>query len=283
MTVDQDPDHDADRRFLDALLARHFAADPAQDAARVEVVLRRIDGARGRTESPVAGPGWLRSLRPLAPLAAAAAVLLAVLLVPTLFSNTASAAIQRASVAMARAIDLHYRVEIDSPLGIPLGGEVWTRGNEFVVLRLNTPAGELWAGEGRASAWIVPPLDELPVRLNDSGHLRDVLKIQDDMSAPLLHIGSTLERLGEWCELRFDPDGETIEARRVEGAPDDIPVRARIRIGPDGIVREFDAEWTPILGPRGCRLTWIGAPELADRFYEHDAHHDPGRAVVDLR
>lgn len=291
MNADHEPNRDdldgrgygADRRFLDALLERHFAAAPAEDAARVDAVLRRIDSAGALAASPVPARWRFRVLRPLAAVAAAAAFLLAVLLVPAPFSSTASAAIQRATEAMSRAVDLQYRIEIDTPLGIPFRGDLWTRGYDLVVLRLDTPAGEVWAGEGREFAWIVPPFDRMPVRLNDRGSLREVLKLQEDMSAPLFHIASALERLGEWCDLRFDSDGETIEARRLEGAPRDIPVRARIRIGPQGIVREFEAEWTPILGPRKCRLTWIGDQERDDSFYEHAAHHGAERDVVDLR
>ena len=271
---------DADWRFIDALLQVHFEKDRAASGDRVDAVLRRMDDLPEEVGGGRAAPRWaLRVVRGIA----AAVVLVALVLAPTLLSNTASAAVERAAIAMSRSVDLHYRIEIDTPLGRTVPGDAWFRGVDFVALRLETFAGELWAGEGRDSAWVVPPLRSMSVRVNERGSLREVLKIQEDMSAPLLHFASMLERLGEWCEFEYGPDGETIEARRIDGAPSDVPLRVRLRIAPDGIVREFHAEWTPIFGPRAARLTWIDDAELPGSFYEHAAHHDADRGVEDRR
>jgi hypothetical protein len=272
-----DSERDADNRFLDALLQHHYQADESAGAERIAIALRNIDGTAG--SAPRGGvPWWYQALR----FVAAAIVVGALLMVPTALSNTASAAIDRAMIAMSRMVDLHYQLEIETPLG-EVSGEIWFRGSDLVALRLDTAAGSLWAGEGQDAAWVVPPVTNLSVRVNDKGTLLDVLQSQNDVKAPFLRISTMLERLGGSFEFEFGPDGETVEARRMPGAPDHLPEQVSVRLAPDGVVREFEAHLSRILGPRGCRLTWLDDDAKPAAFYEHAAHHDQGRDVIDLR
>lgn len=272
---------DADRRFVDALLLHHFEGDQAASTRRIEAVLRRLDDEPAEPAPIVPASRWLRTLRPVA----AAIVLAALMLIPTMMSNTASAALDRAIVAMSELTDHHYRIEIEPSVGRPRSGEIWFRGAEFVALRLDVGLGELWAGEGRDAAWVVPPPSSMPVRVTEKGSLLDVLKLQGNVATPFLRISTLLSRLDGQFELDFDlgPDGRTVEGRRIAGASGDLPDQVRVRLAPDGVVRELEAQWPGLLGARNCRLTWLDNDERPATFYEHATHHDPGREILDRR
>ncbi|MEO0649626.1 MAG: hypothetical protein AAFZ65_02965 [Planctomycetota bacterium] len=272
-------EHGADRRFVDALLQHHFHGDADANLRRVEQALHAIDSSSRPTVAVAMRSPWLQLVRPLV----AALVLLALILGQSLLTNSASAEIDRATIAMSRSVDLHYRIEIMTPLGAPLPGEIWFRGTDFVALRLDTAAGATWAGEGRDAAWVVPQSPSRPVRLHRPGDLLDALKLQDDPEAPFFRITKLLKTLSEGYEVEFGADGKTIEARRVAALSGDQPTKISVRLAPDGIVRSLEVEYTPIFGPRGCRMTWLDSADVPASFYEHDAHHAVDRKVIDLR
>ncbi len=277
--LDED-DQGADRRFVDALLLHHYQGSRASSVERVEIVLRQL-GHATQADSHVSPPS--RAYRNLRRLVAAAAVIVALLLVPNLISNTASAQVARAAIAMSRAVDLHYRIEITTPMGQQVPGDIWVRGAELVVLRLDTPAGELWAGEGRDVAWAVLPSPTMPVLVNEKGRLLEALKIQSGLNAPFFRIQRLLYSLGDGYDVEFGADGETIEARSISDVSGDLPLEVRVRLAPNGVVLELEAEWAPLFGPRGCKLTWVDDAELPASFYEHAAHHTGEREVLDQR
>lgn len=288
-----DPNDDprrADDAVMEALLERIHDHDAASRARRIDRALASTiaeQDSRPIREQAMRSsrfPRWLQA-------AAAALLFLVIFLWPGDGAPSAIALVSRSVKAMRMPVDRHYdlRIALAGEEEERIRGELHQNGDGRLALRIDTPAGDLWAGEGRESSWVVPPPRLLPVLLRPSGSTFGMtLPGSDGTRLPMLDLAGMLERLSENHELEATrtENGMTIiratlgeEPTRLQ-APDHVELTARV----DGTVQQLLLQWSNPrpMQARSFRLTFLGSPRHRDDFYEHTSHHE-GRRIIDRR
>lgn len=257
----------------------------------------------------------LPSLRRRSPLVAAATALLGVTIVVAVFWNqfadtSASAGIvelDRLIVANAASADRSYFIRVEAyvlsqergrrkqgpqagrPPKPPLDEAILhvSGGRQFVLVR-NAGSGQTFVtgSNGRVS-WAVRPDGPVRVSSDLTRFSRDLPGHEHDM--PLISINEDLQRVRATYDIQFVPDSAP-DAGATHATRTLVAVKHRKARGPErieityvaatGRIRElrfFDMPYGP--EHLTVRLTLTSEGDLGPRFFDHESHHGPERAV----
>jgi hypothetical protein len=238
-------------------------------------------------------------------MASAAALLLVALLAWKLASaNPAYAVVNRALEAAGQERDRTYHVN-DEWLGpanlvkATREGTLDVRGDQFVFRPKNPVIPGLVLGSDGRQAWAVPAVG--PVRVSDDA--KEFFRIMarglfprpadapasDEKPLPILQPRSLLERLGRSYRLEMlapeplTPHGDVryqhVRAHRQEEASGGSEV-VDLWIHPDtNVLTRVRFQARPPWGERTVTLYLVAEEQLPAGWYEHSAHHEPGRPV----
>ena len=282
---------------LHALLER-VHADPNQTEQRIRRVLSNLDADPSLTE-PATIPLPMRSRARrrwlVTGLSMAAAIGgIAMLFLFSGITPTAQAALARAIEAANQLVDRSYRVVIQPARGPrgPISCELFVRGG--TELALSYPAllmGNIWLGYDGQQAWIAPPRG--PILVSTDPKLLSARLPDDELDMELLSVSTILARLRDHYSLELLP-GERLEQddpapwQRLRGTrrPDHVLGPTTIDLWADpstGVVRRLVLLWPQTVRGQARRITFdlTGEAPMPADWYGHNAHHGPGRVVLE--
>lgn len=297
---------DRDSRLLDALLEHVSQSDNKQNEVRIERLLQSIRSPELEDEtdrsSHKAGGIWLRRLA--LPLAIAASILIFFSIQFGTQQNTAYATLERSIEAESKPITREYDVTVTRRNLLGRQKEfqhtLFVKQNMFAA---RSPGllgrGDVWFGGQGNQRWLVPRSGA--VRTGDQSLYRgDSQRVNPEL--PFLTITSTLEHIRKHynIESRFHATEElgpcdhviaTLSARsrfRLRrrninaSPPDKIEFFASTK---DGTVKKMDLRWSLSKENEPQRLattlTLVESHDYPDSFFQHDAHHDSDRQVIE--
>ncbi len=294
--VKLDPDNV--RRFALTLLQHDRLRDRLRTLEDLEDDLNPAGASQSLGRSPLA-----RWRRPAALMAVAAGLLIASLLLLNVSNRRVNATerqLDRLIEAAGRPGDRTYRIiDLDrepsrtSPAtknqGRPRppinGALLHVRGKGQYVLVRQPGEVEFVTGSNGREAWSIPP--DGPVRVSpDPTRFRGAVPgEQQDLS--FLDLKTALTHLREAYELELSPDdadepGPRLLARKRSAAypgPRIVEIQFDDRTG---LILRMRMDGLPQAqgGPHSLALELVNQGDLGRDFFEHDAHHDAGRRVI---
>jgi hypothetical protein len=204
--------------------------------------------------------------------------------------STASEILQEVIIKAEASGDREYRIEL---AGHPrLEGRLWVNGGDRFLLRLTPllPLGDkyVWLGGNGTEYWFVPVIGPVVVG-KKAEWLRELIQRRQSVELPLMHLSSVTRRL----TTRYLPpelvgrDGrgiDTLVARQREPSADWLPERVEIRADrKTHVIEQLDLQWAAgkDLGqPFGMRFVLQGEASMPGNWYEHAAHHEADRRII---
>lgn len=158
--------------------------------------------------------------------------------------------------------------------------------NQYVLIRHLTDGSEFITGSNGVTAWSVPPHGQIRVS-QDLKRFRGALP-GEKLDIPFINIRENLAQLLNTYNLsisekKINTDLRKIEAFRkaiVSGGPKEVTIWYH---EDTGLIKSMLLERLPQArgGPRSIMIELIGTGELGPEFFNHDAHHDSSRVVIE--
>jgi hypothetical protein len=310
--TDDTPQFDAEKRaavddqLIDSLLTSALQPDPSARESRIERVMLTVrkesidlatatGGERQRGRSQRLARRWM-------PLTLAATLLLAAIwwLQTPDPAQQAYATVQRSLVAARLSICRLYQITATArrpAVGLrQVESQLYVDGEARFALRhppLLLP-GDLWLGSNGHEPWIVPPRG--PVFVGGPGMLEQWIDEHREVTAPVLHVTTILERMAEHYDLEKlpaeAPPGaaatSAVQCDRVRGIlRSDAPrLPQTVDLWADaetGVARYLILDWNvgpEAMGVQKVEVDLIDEPTVADDWFEHDGHHADRRPVL---
>lgn len=297
-----------DDQLMDTLLTAALQPDASARESRIERVMREIRretvelGTASSAEHRRSMPQ--RVARRWMPLTLAAALLLAAiwwLQVPDP-AQQAYATVQRSLGAARLSICRLY--QITATVRRPVGGvrqvesQLYVDGDARFALRhppLLLP-GDLWLGSDGNQPWIVPPRG--PVLVGRPGMLEQWIDEHREVTAPVLHVTTILERMAEHYDLEKLPS-EVPPGAAASSASRCDRVRGTLRAdaprlpqtvdlwadAETGVARYLILDWNTgpeAMGVQRVEVELTDEPTVADDWFEHGGHHAGRRPVLQM-
>lgn len=285
-------------RLMDSLLERAVKATAEDDERRVNTLISAIRGEAASVTSD-ARPGRSRRLLRWLPIPLAAGILVAVvfLSLPGGSQNAAMAALDRTIRAQQQPNAREYAVTIvarrQSGRTRSTNHRLFVRQREFAI---RSPAllgsAEVWAGGNDERRWLVPTFG--PVLVGPKGLLKTELPNRRVLETPFMSMETILERTKRFYDLSLKSkvtlrqgsvtiECDHIVGERIRSPRFVIPERVEIWADPEtGFARQLCLLWADDDESRWKSATaeLVATPTLTDDFFEHTAHHDPDRRVI---
>jgi hypothetical protein len=230
-------------------------------------------------------------------LAAAAACVIAVLawvFVGPTYQAVAMDVLDRVEAAAKLPVDRKYEISFQFARNAEThpSATLWVRGGDKFVVRYPHPSGngDLWIGANGRDLWLVPAVRSAPVLAAvDSKWLQRWIE-ERRLRLPFLNIESILHRLKS--DYRVSLTTEVVDANtdHLSGVRSGTPrlLPQTIDVWSDrrsGTVRRLELAWRK----DGRGPHWLASMEIrlvdeqaaGDEWYEHRAHHDANRRVVE--
>lgn len=158
--------------------------------------------------------------------------------------------------------------------------------NQYVLKRQLTDGSEFITGSNGENAWSVPPLGQVRVS-QDLKRFRGALP-GEKFDIPFINIRENLAQLLNTYNLsisekEIDADLRQIKAYRkaiVSGGPKEVTIWYH---EDTGLIQSMLLGRLPQArgGPRSILIELIGTDDLGPEFFNHDAHHDSSRVVIE--
>lgn len=284
-----------DREAFNELLRTDKAAraEFAQQMKLHAMLLWRA-GAVSVTMPKVRRPVWRTTWQWAAWTAAAALAISFTLLLVS--PNPAAAAVSQIVAAWGRAIDRTYTISVLA--GAPWqplkegrqagyeGASLHLRGSsEFVLIRPLDHGGEVITGSDGHTNWDIR--GKGPVRVStDASRFRGGIP-GEYQNVPFLDLSSLFSSLAADYDLTIgddetDPAMQRLQAQKRNRDKRGLPRLAFLFRRDTGTVVQMELHGLPQEkgGPRAVRLTLTSEIPLPADFFSHQAHHAPGREVI---
>lgn len=158
--------------------------------------------------------------------------------------------------------------------------------NQYVLIRPLTDGSEFITGSNGENAWSVPPLGQVRVS-QDLKRFWGALP-GEKFDIPFINIRENLAQLLNTYNLsisekEIDADLRQIKAYRkaiVSGGPKEVTIWYH---EDTGLIQSMLLGRLPQAsgGPRSILIELIGTDDLGPEFFNHDAHHDSSRVVIE--
>jgi hypothetical protein len=264
------------------------------DAMRNVAVMRRDYEATIATPRPQRTPSGARRVLIGAGLAGIVAALLIIMFWTNSSSAKAAAELQRLIQAPDVSTDRTYRINSLDPSPTPIearqapidGATLYVRAPDKYVLVRHFPDGRKYVtGSDGERNWAAPPdgavrlsRDPFRFRWPLPGHQHDI---------PFVNLRSDLVELRKSYDLATLPPqangwkGLLAERKSPEHRG---PQRVELWYGADtGVIHRmvFDGLSQARGGPKSVAIDFVNHDALAEDFFLHGSHHDPGRRVIE--
>ncbi len=304
---------DSESRLMEALLVRTCAPNAREDHARVARLIASISKETGGLDPLPSrqanrASNWeLRRSRILKRagwwmLPAVSATLLLGLLAylpEGNAGNQALAALEESLRADAATVGRHYVVTMrpKTESGQSLTerqSDLFVNGEDFAI-HVQRGQGDqgIWIGSYRGEQWLVPRAG--PVMVGREPYLKQRLLQHAVAETPFLSISSVLERTKRHYNLKFEkavdlvtPQGiqrySLVTGGRKKKVSTFIPHTVKVWAEQEtGFVKKIELVWEPDDQAAWISATaeWVDSPELSEDFFQHQAHHDSKRRVMD--
>lgn len=287
----------ADQLFVDVLLDHVLGGETLESQALVDKVLTQVEEVPAAPAPEVVAAGGSSRRRWIASGLTIAAGIIGVAIVWTVNEATlpsAEAAVEKAARQATRPVDRHYRVAVHLRAVQPIHADLYLRGANHVALNAHLPL-DPWLGSNGQVAWLAPKLG--PVFVVD-----DVFRVQERISnvvgvpLPFLRITNVLGDLARNYDLRLKGVGKLegfaharwlrVEATLRPGlrlfAPRNVELWADLKSGDVGrLVLDWSGRIENLAVQR-IEFHLVDKDERPAAWYEHTAHHRPGRDVIEL-
>ena len=290
---------DRESRLMESLLERAVKSSTQEDTARVEnlmsVIHAESDGQTVVPRTSHSRPDRMIRWLPI-PVAAGILIAIVVLTLPNGSGNAALAALDRTIAAEEKPNAREYTVSITRrALGSmrTLEHRLFVRRREFAITRkLLIGTGELWMGGRDDERWIVP--GPRPVLVGGEDLFNHAALSPQIVETPFLSVARILERTKRFYELTLTSEvslqqGERtircqhIVGKRIRSPRIVIPKQVEVWADPQtGFAQRVRLVWDEEEESRWREATadLVGTPTLSDDFFDHTAHHEPGRRVI---
>lgn len=295
-------------QLMDSLLQHSLGNQAAQDERRIKQLLENIRESESepshvapRIETKRSEPmRWGRWVS--IPLAAALVAAVIFVLQTSSSESRAHAAVQRSLRAEQVASAREYEITIETRMS---SGRVRTNRitlfverDRFVIRAVpRVGRGYVWMGGQGESRWIVPRLG--PVVVGQQGLLPNWSRKRRVAETPFLKLTTILDRLQRAYDLELMPpaslpsiEGEQSmvtcehivgirQSRAVDSIPETVELWADAQ---SDFARRIELKWDRPADEQGwlsATAELIATPDLAENFFDHDAHHAPDRVVVE--
>lgn len=283
---------DTDLLFLDVLLERIHRPDRGREA-RIQKLLAAIDAPGVPAPASSRRRLLVSSFEVAAGLAGIGG---AWFLATTLWPETAEGAIAKAMKDARAPRDREYRIiaELSRPSRARIESTIFVRGEGRFVIRHPSPLGELWLGSDGRHCWLAPSAGPVWVG-HDAAELDRWIR-ERELPLPFLQITQILDQLKDRYQLSFTrgqriPDGPPGEWDFVRGTRRGLmpfkPATISLWANPSsGLAQRLILEWDrpgpfpPLL--ERMQFDLVADRPLDDHWYEHSAHHDSKRVVVEF-
>lgn len=158
--------------------------------------------------------------------------------------------------------------------------------NQYVLIRQLTDGSEFITGSNGENAWSVPPIGQVRVS-QDLRRFRGALP-GEKFDIPFINIRENLYQLLKIYHLsisekKLDSDIRQIHAYRkanVSGGPKEVTIWYH---EDTGLIQSMFLGRLPQArgGPRSILIELIGTDNLGPEFFDHNAHHDISRVVIE--
>ena len=301
MTIPEDNQQLTNResRLMESLLERAVKPSADEDAARVDMLMLALQAeSDGQTIVTRASKRDSQKLIRWLPIPIAAGILVAILLLapPGGSANAAMTALDRTIAAEQKPNAREYAVSITrvGPGSTrTLQHRLFVRRQDFAISRKRpVGTGELWIGGRGDRMWIVPA-GRSPVLVGGRDLLAEIPS-QQVLETPFMSVARILERTKRFYDLTMESEVELrqgeqtvlcqyIVGTRIQSSRVAIPKQVEIWANPEtGFAQKVRLVWgkndESLLLEATANL--VGTPTLSADFFDHAAHHEPGRGVI---